>query len=165
MNVRFIDTSVMANKLEIPGMCSDAEIVKKEFKEAVDAKEVLILPVATIIETGNHIAHIPDGQSRRTIAGKFGEFLRMTAEGKAPWYLYGVELNKKGLLYLADHIEENALAQVGVDDMSIIHAYHEYKENTPGIGRIMIWSTDTHLQGYYEENVSLTTNRRRRRAE
>lgn len=163
MNIRFIDTSVMMNLLEVPGRCSDSQMIKEEFGQVLDNKEVLILPIATIIETGNHIAHINNGNSRRTIASKFGEFLRKTAEGKAPWQLYGIELDKEGLLYLADNIVENAMQQVGVGDMSIIHAYEQYKSNTPGIGRIMIWSTDRHLQGYIEENVSETTYRRRRK--
>lgn len=163
MNVRFIDTSVMMNLLEVPGRCSASQMIIEEFRQIIN-KEVLILPIATIIETGNHIAHISNGNSRRTIASKFGEFLRKTAEGEAPWKLYGIELDKEGLIYLADHIEENAMQQVGVGDMSIIHAYEQYKSNTPGIGRIMIWSTDTHLQGYIEENVSETTYRRRRKS-
>lgn len=163
MNVRFIDTSVLVNKLRVPGMCEKAEIIDKEFREAVREKEVLILPIATIIETGNHIAHIPDGNKRRTIAETYGEYLKKTAEGEAPWQFYGVELDKNGLLYLAEHIEEKALNQIGVGDMSIVYAYEQYKRNTPGIGRIMIWSTDRHLQGYYEENVSVTMNRRRRK--
>ena len=146
MNIRFIDTSVMMNLLEVPGRCADSQMIKEEFRQVLDNKEVLILPIATIIETGNHIAHINNGNSRRTIASKFGEFLRKTAEGKAPWQLYGIELDKEG-----------------VGDMSIIHAYEQYKSNTPGIGRIMIWSTDRHLQGYIEENVSETTYRRRRK--
>lgn len=85
MNVRFIDTSVMANMLKIPGKCNAAESVQEEFKQVIEAKEVLILPIATIIETGNHIAHIDSGNIRRTIAQKFGEYLRKTAEGEAPW--------------------------------------------------------------------------------
>lgn len=84
MNVRFIDTSVMANMLKIPGKCNAAESVQEEFKQVIEAKEVLILPIATIIETGNHIAHIDSGNIRRTIAQKFGEYLRKTAEGEAP---------------------------------------------------------------------------------
>lgn len=164
MNVRFIDTSVMMNLLEVPGRCADSQMIKDEFRQIIDNKEVLILPIATIIETGNHIAHISNGNSRRTIASKFGEFLRKTAEGEAQWKLYGIELDKEGLVYLADHIEENAMQQVGVGDMSIIHEYEQYKSNTPGIGRIMIWSTDRHLQGYIEENVSETTYRRRRKS-
>lgn len=164
MNVRFIDTSVMANMLKIPGRCNDAESVQEEFKQVLEAKEVLILPIATIIETGNHIAHITDSNARRNIAGKFGEYLRKTAEGEAPWQLYGIEIDKEGLLYLADHIEENASRKIGIGDMSIIHAYDQYRETVPGIGRIMIWSIDTHLQGYCEENVSVTVNRRRKRS-
>lgn len=64
---------------------------------------------------------------------------------------------------MADHIEENALNQIGVGDMSIKYAYEQFKNKTPGIGRIMIWSTDKHLQGYYDENVSLNMSRRRRK--
>ena len=164
MNVRFIDTSVMANMLKIPGRCKDAERIQEEFKQVIEAKEVLILPIATIIETGNHIAHIADSNARRSIAGKFEEYLRKTAEGEAPWQLYGIEIDKEGLLYLADHIEENASRKIGIGDMSIIHAYEQYRDTVPGIGRIMIWSTDTHLQGYCEENVSVTVNRRRKRS-
>lgn len=162
MNVRFIDTSVMVNMLEVPGMCSDAEKIKKEWIEVLKAGDVLILPIATIIETGNHIAHISNGNIRRKIAGKFGEYLRKTAEGEAPWQLYGIELDKEGLLYLADHIEENALCEIGIGDMSIVYAYKQYKEKTPAIGSIMIWSTDKHLQSYHEENVATITRRRRR---
>lgn len=162
MNVRFIDTSVMVNLLEVPNLCNDAEAVKGEWKEVLQTGDVLILPIATIIETGNHIAHISNGNIRRTIAGKFGEYLRKTAEGEAPWQLYGIELDKAGLLYLADHIEENALCEIGIGDMSIVYAYKQYKEKTPAIGSIMIWSTDKHLQSYREENVSAATKRRRR---
>lgn len=162
MNVRFIDTSVMMNLLEVPEMCSDAEKIKEEWIEVLKAEDVLILPIATIIETGNHIAHISNGNIRRKIAIKFGEYLRKTAEGEAPWQLYGIEMDKEGLLYLADHIEENALWEIGVGDMSIVYAYKQYKEKTPAIGSIMIWSTDKHLQSYHEENVSTITRRRRK---
>ena len=85
MNVRFIDTSVMVNLLEVPGMCSDAEKIKEEWIEVLK-----------------------------------------------------------------------------VGDMSIVYAYKQYKEKTPAIGSIMIWSTDKHLQSYHEENVSTITRRRRR---
>ena len=64
MNVRFIDTSVMANMLKIPGTCNAAESVQEEFKQVIEAKEVLILTIATIIETGNHIAHSARSKNR-----------------------------------------------------------------------------------------------------
>ena len=47
MNVRFIDTSVMANMLKIPGRCNDAESVQEEFKQVLEAKEVLSVSVVS----------------------------------------------------------------------------------------------------------------------
>lgn len=161
MNVKFIDTSVMLNLLEVPKMCSDVEKVKLQWKQNLESNDVLIMPFATIVETGNHIAHISDGNKRRKIARKFGEFLRKTAKGEAPWKLYGVKNTKEELLYLADNIEDFATREIGIGDMSIVYAYERYIEETPGVGTIMIWSTDTHLQGYRKENVSMTRRRRK----
>lgn len=161
MNVRFMDTSIVMNLLEIPNMCSDAVTVKEEFHKAIDGKETLILPMSTIIESGNHIAHIADGTIRREKALKFQEFLRKTAEEEAPWTLYGVELTKEDLLILAEQFPDKALQmKMGIGDMSIIRFYEKYKEVTPAVGQIMIWSTDGHLSGYKED---MTMKRRRSR--
>ena len=69
MNVRFIDTSIMLNLLEVPGRCAEKERVKEEWRFILEKKETLIMPIATIIETGNHIAHIADGSSIHIIFG------------------------------------------------------------------------------------------------
>lgn len=159
MNVRFIDTSIIMNLLEIPDMCQDREKVKEEFKKAVSECETLILPIATIIESGNHIAHIGNGNVRREKAMKFKTFLEKTANEEAPWTLYGMDLKKEDLLALADDFPQMALTlRMGIGDMSIIRFYQNYKATIPAIGRIMIWSTDTHLKGYVED---LTVSRRK----
>ena len=86
---------------------------------------------------------------------KFKEFLEKTANNEAPWKLYGVKLEKDDLLALADKFPDYALRyEMGLGDMSIIHFYEKYKEETPAVGHIMIWSTDRHLSGY-EEEVSI----------
>lgn len=152
MNVRFMDTSIVMNLLEIPNMCADVERVKEEFRRIIENKETLILPLSTIIESGNHTAHINDGAIRRTKAMKFGEFLKKTANSEAPWTLYGVEITKEDLLTLAEEFPNRALKeQMGIGDMSIIRFYEKYKKTIPAIGKIMIWSTDKHLQGYEED--------------
>lgn len=152
MNVRFIDTSIIMNLLEVPYMCQEAESVKKEFRKAVENKELLILPMSTIIESGNHIAHIRDGLKRREKALKFQEFLQKTANKEAPWTLYGLELEKEDLLSLAKDFPEAAQKMsMGLGDLSIIRFYEKYKSSVPSIGHIMIWSTDRHLAGYEED--------------
>lgn len=159
MNVRFIDTSIIMNLLEVPGRCQDMEHVKLEFSKALEAGDTLILPVSTIIESGNHIAHISSGGIRREKALKFKEFLMNTAYNTAPWQLYGTELKNDDLLYIAQEFPDKALTlQMGIGDLSIIRFYEKYKENVPAIGKIMIWSTDAHLQSYSED---MTMKRRR----
>lgn len=161
MNVRFIDTSIMLNLLEVPGKCSEKETVKREWIEVLQRKETLIMPIATIIETGNHIAHIADGNVRRTVTLKFKEFLEKTAESKAPWTLYGNGLDKDEIKYLAEHIDEFTRFQVGIGDMTIIYAYEKYLKEQPAVGTIMIWSTDEHLAAYRQENVSMQRRRKK----
>ena len=95
------------NLLRIPHMCQEYESVKKEFNEAIEQNETLILPLATIIESGNHISHIADGNIRREKSGKnFRNFLRKTAKEEAPWELYGVGFTKEDLLIIADQFPE-----------------------------------------------------------
>lgn len=160
MNIKFIDTSVMLNLLEVPGRCNEMELVKTQWREAIEAKDVLIMHAATIIETGNHIAHIENAKSRRDIAAKFGKFLRKTANGEAPWQFYGIAIDKDELLYLEENVEEFATRKVGIGDMSIVYTYERYKNEIPAIGSIKIWSTDVHLQGYSAENVSVKRRRK-----
>lgn len=161
MNVRFIDTSIMLNLLEVPKHCQDKEKVKAEWKKVLNNNETLIMPIATIIETGNHIAHISEGSARRDITLRFQEFLQKTADSEAPWELYGAGLNAEEIRYLADHLMEYTQDNVGIGDMTIIYAYQKYIEEKPAIGTIMIWSMDHHLASYREDNVSMRRRRKR----
>ena len=37
MNIRFIDTSIMLNLLEVPGKCAQKESIKEEWKRVLQA--------------------------------------------------------------------------------------------------------------------------------
>jgi hypothetical protein len=75
MNVRIIDTTVLANILDIPNMNQNHGEAIKEFEKLIESeKDTLILPLATIIETGNHISHISNGNIRREKAGLFAKY-------------------------------------------------------------------------------------------
>ncbi len=102
-----------------------------------------------------------DDNIRRDKALKFQEYLKKTVRKEVPWTFYGIELTKEDLEVLADEFLEKALhMKMGIGYMSIIRFYEKYKENTPGIGQIMIWSTDSHLDGYKE---IMTMKRRKTR--
>lgn len=145
--VHFVDTSVLCNLLDVPNKNNDAEKVRCELAQIIAAGEILILPVVSIIETGNHIAHIDNGQIRRSVAQKFAEYLRDTAEGVAPWRISPFGWNPDVLKIFAEKFPELAMCEIGIGDLSIINEFHQYKASTPGVS-VRIWSTDTHLQGY-----------------
>ena len=162
MNVRIIDTSVLVNILDIPNRNQNHKEAMDEFKILIKSnQDSLILPLATIIETGNHIAHIPDGNIRRDKAELFAKYLEKTAKGEAPWEYYCRELDKSDLVIMAKEFPDSATRETGIGDMSIIRAYEKYKAEIPAVGNIMIWSFDGHLQGYKEE-LTLPTRRRNR---
>lgn len=48
----------------MPYMCDKKDEVKEEFQSAIENGERLVLPISVIIESGNHIAHIADGNAR-----------------------------------------------------------------------------------------------------
>lgn len=55
--VHFMDTTILCCLLNVPNFCEDGHMeVVEEFARIVSRNEVVILPIASIIETGNHIA-------------------------------------------------------------------------------------------------------------
>lgn len=151
MNIHFIDTSVFTNILNVPNMSDERKKIMAEFKKLVDSKEdYLILPYATIIETGNHIAHNGDGRQRRQVAERFSECLLKTIKNQAPWQYYGRQLTEEDLEKIGMAFPDAAMREQGIGDLSIIRAYERYRDETPGISKIRIWTLDQHLMPYNE---------------
>ena len=60
--VCLIDTTVFVEILNIPGMAGDNTRILRELEAKIQDHESLFLPMATILETGNHIAQNGDGR-------------------------------------------------------------------------------------------------------
>lgn len=156
MRIHFIDTSVFTNILDVPNRNQQRKFIIREFKQIADSEQdLLILPFATIIETGNHIAHNGDGQQRRKSAEKFRNVLLKTIHNEAPWFYYGRQLTVEDLEEICNVFPDAAMRAEGFGDLSIIRAYECYKNETPGIEEIRIWSIDSHLSSYSERITTL----------
>jgi len=92
--VWIIDTSVLLLWLDVPGKNSPKDIngviwdkiyVKNLIAQAKNT--TLVLPLATLIETGNHIAQIrkPHGSQRYPLANKLAELLIKAIDEESPW--------------------------------------------------------------------------------
>lgn len=143
-----VDTSVMDDLLNIPGKNQHHEEVYKKLLSHTEAGVTLILPAATVIEVGNHIAQIA-GSQRFEFATKFSKLLLDAANGIPPW-VFGPPFDMATLVRIANQLPEAAKQQIGGGDLSIIAAYERYIETTPSVS-VGIWSLDAHLASFVRE--------------
>ncbi|MDI4648040.1 hypothetical protein [Cohnella hashimotonis] len=157
-----IDTSILCNIINIPHMNQNhREVIVELALLQEDNQQTLILPLATIIETGNHIAHIADGNLRRERAQTMSELIKRTVNDQAPWTYFGQEFEREDLLEISGAVVEHAVMEIGIGDLSIVQVYKKYKDIVPAIGSIRIWSLDNHLKSYYEEMPAIRRRRNR----
>lgn len=147
-----IDTSVFTNLLKVPGRNQNEAEVLRAYQEYAELGCKFILPIATIVETGNHIAQNGDGRVRRDVARRFINELKMAFAGTAPWSPADVPTNQDILAWL-DEFPDLAGRNKSPDkfegtsfgDLSIIKEYEKCCKKFKGF-EIFIWSLDSDLQ-------------------
>lgn len=150
--VVFIDTSVLCNLLEVPGRNQDRDVVLDDYRRRSTARNQFVLPIATVIETGNFIAQLKDGRVRRDVASRFHKTLIMVALGKSPWVLHDIAWNAAFLQNLlrgcdsgADYVELT-MQGLGAGDLCILTERHSFQ--TRSRLPTEIWTLDTGLRSY-----------------
>ena len=146
MTVVLIDTSIFLNVLDVPGRNQERIAVLQELQLRLEADDELLLPIAAIIETGNHIGHVPGGRLRRQTAERFVTEVQKALDGMAPW----VPARPITIDDIADWLEgfpDHAMRERGLGDVSIIAEWERQCLLSPQ-RRIEIWSLDQHLQGF-----------------
>ena len=144
--VVIVDTSVFLNVLNIPGFNQDHEAVLDRFRELVEEEANFLLPMGTVLETGNHIADIPDGRQRRRYAIAFTDQTRRALRKEAPWTLTPLP-DTTQLRDLLDGFPDLAMTGLGMVDSSIIKAWKHACALHRG-RRVLIWALDDRLTGY-----------------
>lgn len=145
-HIVIVDTTVLLNLLDVPGRNQDRDTVLGRFEELVDAGANLLLPLAAVFEAGNHVARLPDGQTRRRHAEKFRDRVREALDGQAPWTVSPLPDTRELARWL-DDFPESAMRRAGMGDLSIIKAWESACTRHPR-SRVSIWSLDQHLAGY-----------------
>lgn len=156
--VYFVDTSVLLNLLKVPNRSQQYEEIKKQYEERVKEGASFVFPTAALIETGNHIAQIKDGNLRRKTAKKFVDFISKAIDLKDNMSVVP-EITLDELHRIIGHFPDHAAQNVGFGDISIIEQFNSYWEKKQPIGIASIWSTDKHLASYPPKEGGL--NRRR----
>lgn len=150
-----LDTSVYLNILDVPDKNQDRQTVFEEFEERMKQEDHFLLPMATIWETGNHIADLDNGGMRY----RFGQLLvkQVTAAvcGEVPYRPTHFPTQEEFLAWLADFPEyakrsksaKKTREGVSLSDLTIIKEWERTQRLNP-LRRVLIWSLDADLSGY-----------------
>ena len=142
-SVCIVDTSVFCNLLRVPNRSQDAERALKELESHIREGNTLLLPMAAIYETGNHIAQNGDGRQRREAAERFTHQVRQALEGESPFSPTQIH----EVRWWLDEFPDQAVRRLGLGDLSIIKVY-EQQCALHRARRVLIWSYDEHLRAY-----------------
>ena len=156
MSIALIDTSIFLNLLDVPGRNQDYQQVLHDVAEYIELEFELILPLATVVETGNHIAQCGDGGTRRKAAQRFRLSVEGAFNGQAPWQASEFDSPEQILTWLpefpdmAGRNKSTTKPNEGTSfgDLSIIQKFkracarHKARE-------VFIWSLDEDLQSYH----------------
>ncbi|WP_449220585.1 hypothetical protein [Tistrella mobilis] len=153
--VILIDTSVYLNILKVPGFDQQQQTVHADFRQYLSGNARFLLPMATIWETGNHIAHLGDGRLRRQHALRFIEDVRGALSGDAPYTATHFPERDEFLNWLTDfpdHAQRNKSDDrtsegTSLADLSLIKEWQRLCTLDPR-ARVVIWSLDRDLLGY-----------------
>lgn len=150
-----LDTSVYLNVLDVPGNNQDRAAVIQSFAELIEENAHFLLPLATVWETGNHIADLANGQLRRTYAQRLVADVTKAFNGNVPYRATHFPDRDEFLEWLGDFpgmAMRNKSAQkiregTSLADLSIIK---EWERNCQlhRMSRVRIWSLDSDLIGY-----------------
>jgi hypothetical protein len=154
-SIVLLDTSVYLNILDVPEWNQTREQVLDEFAARVNVGDYFLLPMASIWETGNHIADLPDGGRRRRYAEKLVTDVTRALNGDTPYKATHFPERAEFLEWLGDFPEyaqrnktdKKTREGVSLADMSMVKEW-ERTCALNSMSRVLIWSLDQDLVGY-----------------
>ena len=165
-----MDTSILCVWLKVPGKetCGtgesgwDYEKVNAKVIEELALKTTFVLPLASIIETGNHIAQCPGDPYDTAIS--FAELIRKTANNETPWAAFTVQADlwsKDKLNELAVVWPRMAASRISLGDATIkdVADYYNVQGST-----VEIFTGDQGLKAYEPIVAPITVPQPRRRS-
>lgn len=169
--VLVVDTSILCVWLKVPffDTCgSDRDLwtynrVEAHLKQRLGEGYTLVLPLATIIETGNHIAQSKTGD-RFVLASRLADLLHKVADAESPWAAFVDQAGlwqEKSLREIASHWPKRAAECHSMGDMTITLVADHYARARL---QVEIWTGDAGLRNHQPTTpLSLAPPRRRQR--
>lgn len=149
--VVLVDTSVLCEILAVPSKSQDPAKYHQQLSQYTAKGATLLLPMATLIETGNHIAQNGHETQRRQIAEAFVKLVaEALAERAKPFATASFPdhgIVRSWLAVFPDHASRSDRKRkgIGLGDVSILDEYQRQCELNPR-RLVCIWCLDHALR-------------------
>lgn len=140
-----VDTSVLLNIIDVPGRNQRKVEVLDRLASLIEENDHLFIPMAAIVEVGNHIAHVANGVQRRNAAARFVREVRSALADEAPWKPVNFPSNQEVLNWL-DEFPDSAMRGVGMGDLSIQQEWESCCRKY-AMSHVWVWALDGDLAG------------------
>ena len=138
-----VDTSVLLNIIDVPGRSQHKSEVLDQLETLIDNGDHLFIPMAAIVEVGNHIAHVDNGAQRRDAAERFVKEVRSALADQAPWKPVNFPSNDEVLNWL-NVFPDSAMRGVGMGDLSIKQEWESCCRKY-AMSHVWVWALDGDL--------------------
>ena len=166
--VLIMDTSILCVWLEVPGKehCGpdndkwDKKRVDSKIRREIKEESTFVLPLASIIETGNHIAHASG--SRRKFAETLADLILKSANQDTPWAAFSdqsILWSRENLINLATTWPDLADQGISLGDATIKDVAEYYAQMNC---HVEILTGDNGLKAYEPISPPPAPRRRRR---
>lgn len=167
--VIIIDTSVMCVWLQLPGKKTAGkdnaityEYVKTYIEKETKEGAILVLPLTSIIETGNFVAQISQGRSE--IGERLANMIIDAANGTAPWVAFSQQgdlWTNEALVRLANRWKETVVTESqSIGDAAIVDVAEYYAKSQ--MFEVVIFTGDGGLKNH-EYRITGQNQRKLRR--
>jgi hypothetical protein len=146
MTVGILDTSILLELLQVPGRFSQAAQIDRELVQRHNEGHSLLLPLAAILETGNHIARVSDGNLRRRAAERFVGLIRLAIAGQAPFTPIDDVGTEQVAAWCEHFVAWATPAAQSLTDLSIKLVWEQQCELYPA-REVYVWTLDSDLSG------------------
>lgn len=150
-----LDTSIYLNVLDVEGWNQARADVLNGFERRVRNGDSFFLPMATIWETGNHIADLTDGRQRRRFAEKLVNDVANAINGDTPYRPTHFPEREEFLAWLQafpEYAQRSKSAKKKREGVSLANllVIKEWERTCAlhAMSRVLVWSLDSDLGSY-----------------
>jgi hypothetical protein len=151
--VLIMDTSILCVWLQVPGMETTGKQQEHTYasvSERIDREQrngtKLVLPIATIIETGNHIAHAKGNKA--SAVRQLCDIIISVSKGESPWMIIDMQHSlwqEEKLLELVEAWQHSVMIECqSIGDAAIVQVAQQYAANF----EVEIYTGDGGLKNY-----------------